>query len=237
MKWKSWKHLVQFSSSHFKEDATQNYLEFQPIYRHFKRVIGVGTGNYICFWKSKGLSDENITTPTKSDYKLNPRLSYFGTKTKLKLRESCLKQDKIIFNHGKIVNIYIVYELDKIYIKTSPTLVNCLFGAVSLTKNANINKYKYSRYRMGFDRGSVYSVGNRFDRNVIIFGVDMSLSVHVDNKGKNTLIIWKEPTQGLVEHSLTAEKMYAVTFTDHREKYCLSLHYNVVNSYLLVNGT
>ena len=42
---------------------------------------------------------------------------------------------------------------------------------------------------MGFDRGSVYSVGNRFDRNVIIFGVDMCLSVHVDNKGKNTLII------------------------------------------------
>ena len=36
---------------------------------------------------------------------------------------------------------------------------------------------------------------------------------------------------------LTSEKMYSVNFTDHREKYCLSLHYNGENSYLFVNGT
>ena len=58
-----------------------------------------------------------------------------------------------MFNHEKIVNIYIVYELDKICTKTNPTLVNCLFGAVSLTKNADIDKYKYLGYRIGFDRG------------------------------------------------------------------------------------
>ena len=99
--------------SYFEEDDTQNYLVFQPMYRCFKRVIGVGTGNYIDFWKSKGLSDENITAPSTSDYKLNPQLSYFGTKTRVEIRGSYLKQDKITFNHGKIVNIYIVYELDK----------------------------------------------------------------------------------------------------------------------------
>ena len=99
--------------SYFEEDDTQNYLVFQPMYRYFKRVIGVGTGNYIDFWKSKGLSDENITAPSTSDYKLNPQLSYFGTKTRVEIRGSYLKQDKITFNHGKIVNIYIVYELDK----------------------------------------------------------------------------------------------------------------------------
>ena len=65
-----------------------------------------------------------------SDCKRNPQLSYFGTKTRVEFRGSCLKQDKITFNHWKIVNIYIVYEFDKIYVKTSPTLVNCLFGAV-----------------------------------------------------------------------------------------------------------
>ena len=59
--------------SHFEEDGTQNYLVFQPKYGYFKRVIGVGTGNYIYFWKSKGLSDENITAPTTSDYSLNPQ--------------------------------------------------------------------------------------------------------------------------------------------------------------------
>ena len=69
--------------SHFEEDGTQNYLVFQPMYRYFKRVIGVGSGNYIYFGKSKELSDENITAPTTSYYSLNPQLSYFGTKTKV----------------------------------------------------------------------------------------------------------------------------------------------------------
>ena len=128
--------------------------------------------------------------------------------------------------------------MDKIYVKTNPRLVNCLFGAVSLTKNADIDKYKYSGYGIGFDRGGNYLLpSGRFDRTVIIFGVDMSSSVHVDNKGKDILILGKGPTQGLGEHSLTAEKMYSVNFTDHRKKYCLSLHYNGANSYLFVNGT
>ena len=40
----------------------------------------------------------------------------------------------------------------------------------------------------------------------------MGSSVHVDNKGKNILILGIGPTQGLGEHSLTAEKMYSVNF-------------------------
>ena len=84
---------------------------------YFKRVVGIGTGNYIYFWKSKELSDKNMTDPTTNDYSLNPQLSYLGTKTRLEFIGGCLKQDKITFNHGKVVNIYIVYELDKIYAK------------------------------------------------------------------------------------------------------------------------
>ena len=60
------------------------------MYRYFKRVSGVGTGNYIYFWKSKGSSDENITTPTKSDYSLNLQLSYIGNKTRVEFKGSCL---------------------------------------------------------------------------------------------------------------------------------------------------
>ena len=67
-------------------------------------------------------------------------MNYYGTKTRLEFRGSCLKQDKSTFNHGKIVNIYIVYGIDKIYTKSHPTLVNYLFGAVSRTKNADISK-------------------------------------------------------------------------------------------------
>ena len=100
----------------------------------------------IIFWKPKGQSDENITAPTISDYSLNLQLTYLSVKTRLEFRvlSFCLKQDKTKFNHGKTVNIYIVYELDMIYVKTNPTLLNDLFGAVSLTKNDDINKYKYS---------------------------------------------------------------------------------------------
>ena len=74
-------------------------------------------------------------------------------------------------------------------------------------------------------------------QNVIIFGVDMNSSVHVDNKGKDILILGKGPTQGLGEHSLTAEKMYSINFSKDNIKFCLSLHYNGANSYLFVNGT
>ena len=111
------KKLKTFDSSYFIgkshfEDGTQNHLVFQPMYRYFKKVSGVGTGNYIYFWKPKGLFDENITATT-SDYKLNPELSYFGTKTRLEFNGSCLKQHNITYDHGKVVHIYIVYEISK----------------------------------------------------------------------------------------------------------------------------
>ena len=57
--------------------------------------------------------------------------------------------------------------------------------------------------------------GGGFGSNLIIFGVDMGSSVRVDNKWKDILIIGKGPTQGLGEHSLTAEKMYSINFTEH----------------------
>ena len=52
-----------------------------------------------------------------------------------------------------IVNIYIVYEINKNYnISGYPALENCLFEAVSLTKYDDIDQYKYSGYVIGFDR-------------------------------------------------------------------------------------
>ena len=59
----------------------------------------------------KGLSAETIKPPTTSDYSLSPTVGYFGTKTKLKFTGSSLKQSKISYTHGTIVNIYIVHEL------------------------------------------------------------------------------------------------------------------------------
>ena len=65
----------------------------------------------------------------------------------------------------------------------------------------------------------------------------MSSSIHIDNKGKDILILVKGPTQGLGENSLTAEKMCSINCTVIKKKFCLSLHYNGANSYLFVIGT
>ena len=149
-----------------------------------------------------------------------------------------MKQDKIKYNHGKTVNIYIVYELTASGSHSDyPTLKNSLIGTVKLTKNADIGKYGYSGYGIGFDRKSGFSfLCGEFGQNVIFFGVDMTSSVHVDNKKNDILFLGRGPTQGL-EHTLTAKKMYSIIFTVTKKKFCLSLHYNGANSYLFANGT
>ena len=117
------------------------------------------------------------------------------------------KTIKNSYTHGKVVNIYIVYELAASSLNVNdPTIKNCLFGAVTFTKNADTEKYKYSRYGIGFDRRSSFSfTGGGFGQNVLIFGADMSASIHIDNKKKYILVLGRGPTQGL-ESTLTAEK-------------------------------
>ena len=177
--------------------------------RYFKRIAGVGNGNHIYYWKSKGLSDERINSIKTSDYGITPYLSYYDTnKIRVKFDGGCLKQDPGSVFHGGIVNVYIVYEISKnINISNYPTLKNCLFGAVSLTKNADIDKYGYSSYGIGFDRNGSFSFpGTALGKTVIIFGVDMTLSTKIDNRKRDFSILGKGPTHGL-EHKLSAEKM------------------------------
>ena len=181
------------------------------------------------------MSDEknnSIKTPNDS---ITPNLDYYGTKTRVEFNGSCLKQDIATFNHKKVVNIYIVYEISKsINISDYPTLENCLFGAASLAKNVDIDRYGNSGYCIGFDRhGSFSFPGTGLGRNVIIFGVDMSSSTKIDNRKKDILILGKGPTQGL-EHTLSAKTMYLINFTEHNKKFCLSFHYNGVNSIYLI---
>ena len=111
-----WKHLIVknelkklkkidssyfIAKSHFEEDGAQNYLVFQPMYRYFKMIAGVGNGRYIYYGKSEGLSDERIKSIKTSNHSITPNVSYYGTKTTEGFNESCLKQDIVTFNHGK----------------------------------------------------------------------------------------------------------------------------------------
>ena len=74
-------------------------------------------------------------------------------------------------------------------------------------------------------------------RNVIIFGADKSSSVHVDNKGKDILILGEGPTQVLDNTTLKAEAKYPINFTQPNKRFVLSLHYNGSNSFSFVNAT
>ena len=92
-------------------------------------------------WQCKRLSNESVKSPTTSNYNLNPKLSYYDTKITVQFTRSCLRQPNFTFTHKKVLNIYIVYELraSSSHIN-DPTLKNCFFGAVTLTKNADIEK-------------------------------------------------------------------------------------------------
>ena len=132
-----------------------------------------------------GNLEDYILSYVTSDNSLTPHIDHHKGKIRLKFNKSCLKQsNKIIYSYGRKVNIYIVYELGASSSNDNdPTLKNCLFGAVTLTKNADIEKYGYSGYGIGFDRrGSFSFPGGGYGQNVLIFGVDMSFTTHIDNK-------------------------------------------------------
>ena len=84
-----------------------------------------------------------------------------------------------------------------------------------MTKNANVGKYSYSGYGTGFDTPGLFSMSNNsgIGKNLMIFGTEMSSSVHIYNKRKYILILGKDPTDGLDDTALTAEAEYFINFS------------------------
>ena len=80
-----------------------------------------------------------------------------------------------------------------------------MFRAVSLTKNNDIDQHKHPGYCIEFDRKGEFSFGNGFARNCIIFGEDVSSSVHTNNKTKNILILGKDFIPGLDNKTIYAK--------------------------------
>ena len=100
--------------------------------------------NYISSWKSKGLSAESIKPFPTSDNIPTPLIDYYNYKIKVKFNGSFLRQTKVAFTHGKVVNIFMVYELVDLALTLMILhLKNCLFGAATLIKNADFDKYGY----------------------------------------------------------------------------------------------
>ena len=170
------------------EDGFQAYLIFQSVYRYFKTITNTNyfSSIYIFTYRFTGLSAESIKPFPTSGNSLTPLIDYYSYNIRVKVNGSILRQPKASYTHGKSVNIYIAYELDASSSHSDdPILRNCLFGAVTLTENADIGKYGYSGYGIGFNRRSSFTFpGGGFAQNVSIFGVDMSSSAHIDDKIK-----------------------------------------------------
>ena len=121
--------------------------------------------------------------------------------------------------------------------KSNLASLKAAVGAIKLTENNDIDKYKYLGYGTGFDsKGTFTNLSGGIGQNVIIFGADMSSSAHANNKTKTNLTVGEGFTQRLNDTTLYAEKMYLINFTATK-KNCLSLQYNGDNSYLFVNDT
>ena len=125
--------LIYFiGKSHFEEDkkdTKKNKIKrYQPIKRYFKVIAGVGNGNYIYYWKSKGLSDEKINSIKTSDCGITPYLSFYNiNKIRVGFDGSCLNEDQSILPFKGIVNIHIVYEIGNTFnISVFPALEHYL---------------------------------------------------------------------------------------------------------------
>ena len=150
-------------------------------------------------------------------------------------------------NINNVINIYCVYKLDPIASTrdTSYTIQDALFGAMQITKNATDNsKNNYKGCGICFDErskfGHTMTEGGRTHitngRNVLIFGADMSLSIHRTNRADHIYVMGDGFTQGINDTTLYLEKNYFRNFTETNGKFVLSLHYNGDDSYLFVNG-
>ena len=150
-------------------------------------------------------------------------------------------------NNNNVINIYCVYKLDPIASTrdTSYTIQDALFGAMQITKNAtDYDKNNYKGYGMCFDERSQFGhtitengvTHTSNGRNVLIFGADMSFSVHTTNKANHIYLMCDGLTQGINDTTIYAEKKYFRNFREPNVKFVLSLHYNSDDSYLFGNG-
>ena len=113
---------------------------------------------------------------------------------------------------------------------------------MQITKNVDTSKYNYKGYvdeRSEFGEGAITEGGFAHTtdaRNVLIFGADMSFSVHKTNRANHIYLMGTGLTQAIHDTTIYAEKNFYRNFTEPGKKFVLSLHYNGDDSYLFVSG-
>ena len=94
--------------------------------------------------------EENIENITNSESNFAPPFVNHHLLPAINVNRDCLINISVPKKSNKsIYFLHIKFMVKKFKQKIS--LNNCLFGSVKLTKNANLDKYKYSCYSIGFD--------------------------------------------------------------------------------------
>ena len=208
------------------------------------------TNGKISTWKSTGIFNYSVDSNMNAvgdasgdlrDIKNDGRMYVY-------LSDNHFQQNKVIIpNNDNVINIYCVNEIQPISSSrdTSFTIQNALFGAMQITKDATDNsKNNYKGHGICFDERSQFGhaiteggfTHTTNGKNVLIFGTDMSFSVHATNRANHIYLMGEGLTQGINDTTIYVQKNYYRNFTDPGKKFVLSLHYNGDDSYLFVNG-
>ena len=200
-------------------------------------------------WKPKDIYDslnKNVLNSVRNTKTVSPNITKnINGQLYVSFNGNYFKQDRITIPNN-VINIYVVYKLDPISStrNTDYTIQNALFGAMKITKNTDSSKNNYTGYGLYFDEGGEFGhtvkQGN-FNRvtnakNVIIFGVDTSSSIHATNRANKIYVMGKKFIQGINDTTIYAEKRFHNNFTEFGVNFLLSLRYNGDNSYLFANG-
>ena len=161
-------------------------------------------GSVISTWKSTGISNhpDNSSVNVVANSKGNHPILIMSGLMRVHLYGNYFTQNKALKRNSSAINIYIVYELNPIIStrNTDYTIQNALFDAMKITKISDSSKNNYTGYGLCFDAGGEFShtvrQGN-FDRttsakNVVIFVVDMSSSIHATNRANNIYFMGKD---------------------------------------------
>ena len=196
-------------------------------------------------WESTGIFNRsdyysmNGIENTKKEMpilKNNERMYVYSQGNHFQQNNVLTSSDDHVINKN-VVNTNIVYKLDPLASTgdKSFTIQNALFGAMQITKNATDNsKNNYKGYGICFDERSEFGhtitegafAHTTHARNVLIFGVDMSFSVHATNRANHIYLMGTGLRQGINDTTIYAEKNFYRNFTDFGKKFMLSLHYN-----------
>ena len=204
-------------------------------------------GNRITSWRASAIKNVSPNSDLKAipnARRLLPIVEDNG-RMNVEFNGNYFVQNKVLHpNNNKVVNIYIVYELDKINFTCNTldyAIQDALFGAMKITKNATeSDKNKYKGHGICFDSGDDFSIENITDgKNVLIFGVDFSniSTIHATNTVNSIYVLGRGLVQVINNTTIYAEKLYSFNFTERGKKFVLSLHYNRDHCYLFVNGT